>query len=80
MDFFEALSRPMHQAFGDDERDHIPSPFGQGQRTLCGLPIDRTHRDSRRWTQFSRPRPTCQNCLKSREAEKVGAFPSGSGN
>lgn len=30
MGLFEALSAPMHQAFGADETDHIPSPFGQG--------------------------------------------------
>jgi hypothetical protein len=79
MGWFEVLSRPMHQAFGDDKRDHIPSAFGQGQQTWCSLPIDREHRDSRRWTQWSRPRPTCQNCEKSRAAGKIGAPPSGGG-
>ena len=63
-----------NDAVGDDETDHIPSPFGEGQRTWCNRPIDRAHRDSRRYTQWSRPRPTCQNCLKSRESKTVGAF------
>lgn len=74
MGWYEWISRPMHQAFGADKTDHIPSPFGQGEQTWCSLEIDRPHRDSRHWTQWSRPRPTCQNCEKSRTAGTIGAF------
>lgn len=79
MGWFEFLSRPMHQAVGDDKKDHIPSPFGKGQVDWDGLPIDHKRRDSRLWTDWSRPRGRCQNCERSREAGVIGKFPSGRG-